>query len=493
MDAVQQANSGHPGHADGAWRRWPTACGSSFLRFDPQRPDLAQPRPLRALGGPRLDAALLAAAPDRRQGGQPEVRDARRAVGAARRHQAVPPARQQVPRPSRVPLDHAASRRRPARSARAWPPASAWRSPRSWLAAHFNRPGFEMFDFDVYALCGDGCMMEGISGEAASLAGHLKLANLCWIYDNNHITIEGNTALAFSEDVATRFLGYGWNVTRVGDANDLEHARRGPSTRSRTTTRPADADHRRQPHRLRRAEQAGHQRRPRRAAGRGGDPADQARSTAGRRTRSSSCPTACTSTSSEGIGKRGKELRDAWFDQLRGVPGEVSRAGRPALPDAAPPAARGLGQGPADLPRRRQGPGHAATRPGKVLNAIAKNVPWLIGGSADLAPVDQDAADVRRGRRLRGRRTTAAATSTSASASTRWAPILNGMALSKVRPYGSGFLIFSDYGRAADPAGRAHGDPGHLHLHARLDRRRRGRPDAPAGRAARRRCGRSPA
>ena len=84
-----------------------------------------------------------------------------------------------------------------------------------WMARHFNRPGFELFDFDVYALCGDGCMMEGISSEAASLAAHWKLSNLCWIYDNNHITIEGNTELAFSEDVATRFAGYGWNVTRV--------------------------------------------------------------------------------------------------------------------------------------------------------------------------------------------------------------------------------------------------------------------------------------
>src|SRR5438034_24965 len=91
-----------------------------------------------------------------------------------------------------------------------------------WLAAYFNRPGFELFDYDVYALAGDGCMMEGISSEAASLAGHLKLANLCWIYDNNHITIEGDTALAFSEDVAARFVAYGWNVLRVGDANDLD-------------------------------------------------------------------------------------------------------------------------------------------------------------------------------------------------------------------------------------------------------------------------------
>src|SRR5580765_1576499 len=90
-----------------------------------------------------------------------------------------------------------------------------------WMAAQFNRPDFKMFDYDVYALGGDGCMMEGVSGEAASLAGHLKLDNLCWIYDNNRITIEGHTELAFSEDVATRFSAYGWNVVRVGDANDL--------------------------------------------------------------------------------------------------------------------------------------------------------------------------------------------------------------------------------------------------------------------------------
>src|SRR5205085_7201806 len=91
-----------------------------------------------------------------------------------------------------------------------------------WMAAHFNRPGFEdLIDFNIYALCGDGCMMEGISAEAASLAGHLKLSRLCWIYDNNHITIEGHTALTFSDDVAARFIGHGWNVTRVSDANDL--------------------------------------------------------------------------------------------------------------------------------------------------------------------------------------------------------------------------------------------------------------------------------
>ena len=110
---------------------------------------------------------------------------------------------------------------------------------RQWLAARYHRPGFEdLFDFNVYALCGDGCMMEGISSEAASLAGHLRLSNLCWIYDNNHITIEGATALAFSEGVATRFIGYGRNVTRVGDANDLEMLARALRTFQTTKDRP---------------------------------------------------------------------------------------------------------------------------------------------------------------------------------------------------------------------------------------------------------------
>src|SRR6266851_1688212 len=107
-----------------------------------------------------------------------------------------------------------------------------------WMAAQFNRPDFKMFDYDVYALGGDGCMMEGVSGEAASLAGHLKLDNLVWIYDNNRITIEGDTKLAFSEDVATRFIAYGWNVTRVGDANDLAMLERAFTTFRKEQGRP---------------------------------------------------------------------------------------------------------------------------------------------------------------------------------------------------------------------------------------------------------------
>jgi transketolase len=107
-----------------------------------------------------------------------------------------------------------------------------------WLANRFNKPGFEIFDYNIYAVCGDGCLMEGIASEAASLAGHLGLDNLCWVYDNNHITIEGNTRLAFTEDVAARFLAYGWNVLRVGDANDVDRIEQALSTFRKTKDRP---------------------------------------------------------------------------------------------------------------------------------------------------------------------------------------------------------------------------------------------------------------
>ena len=137
-----------------------------------------------------------------------------------------------------------------------------------------ERFGADLFDFDVYALAGDGCLMEGVSHESASLAGHLKLDNLCWLYDNNHITIDGDTALAYGDDVLTRFEGYGWNVLRVGDANDAALLSRA-FERVQGRDRPPDPDRRRQPHRLGLAEQAGHRVRPRRTARRGGGQADQ--------------------------------------------------------------------------------------------------------------------------------------------------------------------------------------------------------------------------
>ena len=147
---------------------------------------------------------------------------------------------------------------------------------RKWLGSRYNRPGFDVFDYDLYAVCGDGCLMEGVGSEAASLAGHLGLDDLCWIYDNNHITIEGNTRIAFTEDVAGRFLSYRWNVLRVGDANDLQRIEDAFAIFQQHQG-PADPDHSRQPHRLRLAAQDRHRRSPWRAAGRGGGPTRQAR------------------------------------------------------------------------------------------------------------------------------------------------------------------------------------------------------------------------
>ena len=147
---------------------------------------------------------------------------------------------------------------------------------RKWLASRYNRPGFDLFDYDIYAVCGDGCLMEGVGSEAASLAGHLRLDDLCWIYDNNHITIEGNTKITFTEDVAARFLAYRWNVLRVGDANDLERIEDALAV-FRKTEGPADADHSGQPHRLWLAAQGRHRRGPWRALGRRRGSAGQAR------------------------------------------------------------------------------------------------------------------------------------------------------------------------------------------------------------------------
>lgn len=314
-----------------------------------------------------------------------------------------------------------------------------------WMGAYFNRPGFEMFDYDVYSVCGDGCMMEGISNEAASLAAHLRLANLCWIYDNNHITIEGNTALAFSEDVATRFLGLGWNVTRVGDANDLELLTRAFETFRATDDRPTlvivdshigygapskqdtSAAH---------GEPLGEDE-IRGAKARYGWPVDA----------KFRVPAAVKKAFSAGVGARGKALRKEWmarFERYRKrfprLADELYRMQHRQLPEGwdrdlpeFPPDVRGM-----------------ATRAssGKVLNAVARNLPWLIGGAADLAPSTKTRLEFDRagdfeagswsGRNLHfGIREHAMGAA------------MNGMALSKVRPFGSGFLIFSDYGRPA--------------------------------------------
>jgi transketolase len=314
-----------------------------------------------------------------------------------------------------------------------------------WIASYFNRPGVELFDYDIYALCGDGCMMEGISGEAASLAGHLKLGNLCWIYDNNHITIEGNTALAYSDDVATRFVGYGWNVTRVGDANDLTMLERAFQTFKRSTDRPtliivdshiAYGAPNKQDTSAAHGEPLGEEE-VRLAKRHYGWPED-ARFLV---------PDTVREHFKAGIGTRGAAQHQAWwamFEEYRRTYPELADQGYRMLKRELPD------QWDRDLPVFPPDSTGIATRDssGKTLNAVAAHVPWLIGGSADLSPSTKTrlttdgagdfSAENPAGRNLHfGIREHA------------MAAILNGLSLSKIRPFGSGFLIFSDYARGA--------------------------------------------
>jgi transketolase len=315
---------------------------------------------------------------------------------------------------------------------------------RQWMAKYFNRPGFEMFDYDVYAMCGDGCMMEGISGEAASLAGHLKLSNLCWIYDNNHITIEGHTELAFSEDVATRFIAYGWNVLRVGDANDLDRLERAFNTFKKTNDRPTmiivdshigyGSPNKQDTHAAH-GEPLGEDE-IRKTKEFYGWPADA----------KFLVPDGVQETFNGGIGKRGAELRDSWMSKF-----EAYKKEYPELADQLYKMQhRELPDGwDKDLPTFPADAKGVAGRDSsaKALNALAKNIPWLIGGSADLAPSTKtrltfDGAGDFSSEDYGGRNFHFGIREHAMGA------ILNGMALSKVRAYGSGFLIFSDYARA---------------------------------------------
>ena len=312
---------------------------------------------------------------------------------------------------------------------------------RRWLAAHFNKPGFTVYDYDVYALAGDGCMMEGVASEAASLAGHLGLSELCWIYDNNKITIEGETHLAFSEDVATRFIGYGWNVTRVGDANDLEMLARAYKTFQKTTDRPTliivDSH-------------IGYGSRKQDTHSVHGSPLGEdeikyvKRAYGWPEDAKFLVPDGVYDHFAQGIGARSAAARSAWQTMLGAYAKEY-----PALAEEQKlMQKRELPAGwDKDFPTyKADAKGLSGrTASGQVLNALAKNVPWLIGGSADLAPSTltrltfEGAGDFsahESGRNLHyGIREHAMAAA------------MNGIALSKVRNYGSGFFVFADYCR----------------------------------------------
>jgi transketolase len=314
-----------------------------------------------------------------------------------------------------------------------------------WLAQHFNRADFALFDYDVYAVCGDGDMMEGVTSEAASLAGHLMLGNLCWIYDSNRVTIEGHTDLAFSDDVAARFLSYGWNVERVGDANDSERVAQAIEIFTRTHDVPTliiveshigyGAPHKHDT-------SAAH-----------GEPLGEEEIRLAKRsygwpeTSKFLVPEGVREHFRAGIGQRGGKLREAWLARIR--------AYRAQYPDLAEQFEqmqnRELPDGwDADLPSFTANAKGLASRDSsaKVLNAIASHYPWLIGGSADLAPSTKTRltfeaagdfeADTYGGSNLHfGIREHA------------MGAILNGLAVSKIRSYGSSFLVFSDYMKPA--------------------------------------------
>jgi transketolase len=335
-----------------------------------------------------------------------------------------------------------------------------------WMAAHFNRPDFEMFDYNVYALGGDGCMMEGAASEAASLAGHLKLGNLCWVYDNNHITIEGQTRLAFSEDVATRFIAYGWNVTRVGDANDLNMLDRAFATFHRTTDRPTlivvdshigwGAPTKQDMHTAH-GEPLGEEE-IRGAKRNYGFPEDK----------KFYIPDEVFEHFSAGIGARGTDLQSQWmtkFEQYRAkYPKEADdlyRMQHRELPDGWDK----------DIPTFPADPKGMAGRDasGKVLNVLARNIPWLMGGSADLAPSTKtrltmpDAGDFgppelsTRGPKVDSHGQAHASEQFSYNGRNfhfgvrelAMGATLSGMALSKVRAFGATFFVFCDFCRPA--------------------------------------------
>ena len=314
-----------------------------------------------------------------------------------------------------------------------------------WLANRYNRPEFDVFNYRVYAVCGDGCLMEGISSEAASLAGHLGLDNLCWIFDNNHITIEGNTNITFTEDVAARFLAYGWNVLRVGDANDVDRIQQALQIFRQTKGRPTFIildSHigYGSPHKQDTAEAHGEplgEEEVRLAKRNYGWPEDT----------KFFVPDGVYSHFAAGIGARGQAARQEWLalfsayrNKFPDLAAEIELMQRRELPNGWD---RDLPVFPAD-PKGLAG----REASGKVLNVLAQNIPWLLGGSADLGPSNKTTltfegaghfqAVTPGGRNLHfGIREHA------------MGAIVNGLSLSKLRGFGASFFVFIDYARPA--------------------------------------------
>ena len=314
-----------------------------------------------------------------------------------------------------------------------------------WLANRYNRPDFEIFNYNVYAVCGDGCLMEGVGSEAASLAGHLGLDNLCWIYDNNHITIEGQTRITFTEDVEARFLAYGWNVLRVGDANDIERIEHALDIFHKTKDRPTFIV-------LDSHIGYGSPNRQDTAAAHGEPLGDDEIRLAKKfygwpEDAKFLVPAGVYDHFTAGIGARGAKARQQWTELFAAYRAkysdcatEIEQMQRRELPTGWD----------RDLPVFQADPKGIAGRDasGKVLNVLAQNIPWFLGGSADLGPSNKTTltfkgagdleADNPTGKNLHfGIREHAMAAT------------VNGLSLSKLRAFGATFFIFSDYARPA--------------------------------------------
>ncbi len=314
-----------------------------------------------------------------------------------------------------------------------------------WLADRYNKPDIELFDHDVYALCSDGDMMEGLSSEAASIAGHLKLSNLCWIYDDNKITIEGNTYLAFGEDVATRFVSYGWNVIQIEDANDLGALEGAFTIFKHTDDRPTMI--------IVNSHIAYGSPNKHDTADAHGAPLGEEEI---RLTKKNYCwpedekflvPEGVREHFSSGVGDRGRDLHSKWNEKFNEY--------RTKYPDAADDIDAmlrrdlpvGWDKDLSDFPADPKGIASRASS-GKVLNAIAENVPWLMGGSADLAPSNKTFLNFEDA----GTLSDAATGGRNIHFGIRehaMGAIVNGLTLTGIRAYGGTFLIFSDYMRAA--------------------------------------------
>ncbi len=441
IDAVQQANSGHPGAPMGlapvVYQLW-----QKFLRYDPADPTwMNRDRFVLSAGhASMLLYATLHLAGVRAVNAKGEVTD-----GLAVPMEEIKRFRQIDSRTPGHPESHLTTGVETTTGPLGQGAGNSvgMAIAGKWLAENFNKPGFDIFNFNVYAILGDGDMMEGVACEAASLAGHVKLSNLCWIYDNNRVTLDGPAEWSFSEDVMTRFAGYGWNVTHVTDANDLEMLADSYENFLKTKDRPTlivvdshigyGSPHKQDSYEAH------------------GEPLGEAEVKLVKKNygwpedAKFLVPDGVYDQFKNGVGKRGAEARAAWkakFEEYKKqfpqLAGQLNRMQHGHLPDGWDK----------DLPSFPADAKGMATREssGKTLNALAKNIPWLIGGSADLAKSNKtnltfDGAGDFYPNQYRGRNIHFGVREHAMGA------IVNGMTLSKLRAFSATFFNFSDYMR----------------------------------------------